>query len=372
MKLIIPTTIGDTSLIYSNVHETIDNEWDGVTTYGKAECDYTELRFYVEDDYWEVDENYVHVETGTQRDVYESLQDSNLNNDPTTETDWWAYRSTTYEEYAAGTTYADGDKVVDATNHLIYESLQNANTGHALTDTTWWLKIGSTNPWRVFDAKVGSQTERTGSIYYELEPGIIEGIAFFNLDASSINIVFTDPTDGEVYNETINLISTSNVFDGYSYCFAPFLITRATVKTNLPPYGLASLQITIKTELDTETAKCGEIVLGRVLEFGNTQYGAGFEIIDYSRKDVDDFGNFSVVERAFSKRIPIDVSVENAILGYLKQTLEDYRATPVVCIPTEVENLQGPFLIYGYYRTAKTVVPYPNHSILTIEWEGLT
>jgi hypothetical protein len=144
------------------------------------------------------------------------------------------------------------------------------------------------------------------------------------------------------------------------------------VKTNLPPYGLASLQITIKTELDAETAKCGEIALGRVREFGNTQYGASFEIIDYSRKDVDDFGNFSVVERAFSKRIPMDVSVENAILGYLKQTLEDYRATPVVCIPTEVADLRGPFLVYGYYRTARTVVNYPNHSILTIEWEGLT
>jgi hypothetical protein len=251
--------------------------------------------------------------------------------------------------------------------------LQNANTGHALTDTAWWLKIGSTNTWKVFDAKVGSQTERTGSIYYELDVGeIVEGIAFFNLDAISIDIVLTDPTEGEVYNETIDLISTSNVFDGYSYCFAPFLVTKATTKTDIPPYGQATLEITINVESDTETAKCGEIVLGRVRNFGSTEFGAGFEIIDYSRKDVDDFGNFSVVKRAFSKRIPMDVVIDNAVIAYLKQTLEDFRATPVVCVPTEATDLAGPFITYGYYRTAKTVVPYPNHSILTIEWEGLT
>jgi hypothetical protein len=132
------------------------------------------------------------------------------------------------------------------------------------------------------------------------------------------------------------------------------------------------LRITIKAGSDTETAKCGEIVLGRVREFGSTQYGAGFEIIDYSRKDVDDFGNFFVVERAFSKRIPMDVVIDNYIIGYLKHTLEDFRATPVVCVPTEASNLAGPLSIYGYYRTVRTVVNYPNHSILTIEWEGLT
>jgi hypothetical protein len=353
MKLIIPTNITDSLLTSTNVNETIATVWSSATTYAAGD--------------------FVYVADGTQRDIYESLQGSNINKTPETETAWWVFRSTTYDEYAAGTTYGIGATVIDATNHLVYESLQNANTGHALTDTAWWLKIGSTNPWKVFDAKVGSQTERTGAIYYELDVGeIVEGIAFFNLDADSIDIVLTDSVDGEVYNESIDLISTSNVFDGYSYCFEPFLITQATVKTDVPPYGSATLQITINAGANTETAKCGEIVLGRVREFGATQFDAGFEIIDYSRKDADDFGNFSVTERAFSKRIPMDVIIENAFVGYLKQTLEDYRATPVVCIPTEVSDLQGPFLTYGYYRTARTVVPYPNHSILTIEWEGLT
>jgi hypothetical protein len=353
MKLIIPTIVDDDILVSTTVDETIATEWSGASTYA--------------------DGDFVYVADGTQRDVYESLQGSNLNKDPETETDWWRFRSITYDEYNAGTTYADGDIVIDATNHLRYESLQAANTGNALTEVTWWLEIGSTEPWKVFDAKVGSQTERVGSMYFELEPGLAEGVTLLNVDAESVQIVITDPTDGEVYNETIDLISTENVFDGYSYCFAPFITTDTVAKTDFPPYGSATLEITLTAGSDTETVKCGEIVVGAVREFGDSaQYGASFEIIDYSRKTTDDFGNYSVTERAFSKRVPIEVYILNDHLRFLKKTLEDYRATPVVCIPTEVENLLGSLIVYGYYKRAQTVVKYPNYSLLTIEWEGLT
>jgi hypothetical protein len=258
--------------------------------------------------------------------------------------------------------------------------------------------LGNTNAWVAFDAKVGSQTERSNSIYYELTPGLIEGIAFLNVDADSITVQYFDSTykirttedgdyrtteDGDyrttedesssIYSETIDLVNTTNVFDGYSYCFAPILKSKNAVITDLPPYSTTStLLITINAGTNDDIAKCGEIVFGRIREFGATQYGASFEIIDYSRKVVDDFGNFSITERAFSKRIPLEIVINNSLLSHLKTTLEDYRATPLVCVPTEAENLTGPFLVYGYYRTAKVVVSYPEYSVLTIEWEGLT
>jgi hypothetical protein len=362
MKLIIPTTITDSLLTSTNVDEIGSSslaEWDSGTTYFDGDFAY-------------VVEDPDSFGNGTELSVYESLQDANTNKDPETETTWWVFRSTIYAEYNSGTTYDSGDWVTDEANNKIYESQQAANTGNAVTDTDWWLEVGATEPWKAFDAKVGSQVERSGTIYYELTPGSVEGIAFFNLDASSIDIVLTDSVDGEVYNETIELISTDNVVDGYTYCFAPVLFTRSVVVTDLPPYASATLEITINADADSTVAKCGEIVMGRVIEFGATQYGAGFEIVDYSRKAVDAYGNYSVTERAFSKRVPLDVIINNAAIAYLKRTLEDYRATPVVCVPTEDTDLAGPFLTYGYYRTARVVVPYPNYSILTIEWEGLT
>jgi len=224
-----------------------------------------------------------------------------------------------------------------------------------------------------FDKKIQTQVSKAEKITYTITPGdVVDGIAFFNLQGTSIDIVVTDTTEGEVYSESIDLVLTTNVIDGYTYCFAPILTIKHTVKTDIPPYVNATIEITINAESVSETAKVGEIVLGKVREFGSTQYGAGFDIVDYSTKETDEYGDFYITERAFSKRVPLDVIVENLYIGYLKQTLEEYRATPVVCIPTEAANLQGPFLTYGYYRTARTVVTYPNYSILTIEWEGLT
>jgi len=224
-----------------------------------------------------------------------------------------------------------------------------------------------------FDEKIITQASQTEKITYTLEPGsIVDGIAFFNVEGSSIDIVITDSIDGEVYNETIDLVLTSNVIDGYSYCFAPILTIKHSVLTDLPPYGNASISITINAESSSATAKVGEIVLGKLRNLGDTLYGASLDIIDYSIKDVDEWGNFFITERAFSKRVPIDVMIENTYVSYLKQTLEDYRATPVVCIPVERVDLQGSFLTYGFYKSARTVVAYPTYSILTIEWEGLT
>jgi hypothetical protein len=471
----------------TNVREVGINEWDNATTYPI--------------------DAIVYVASGTELSIYESLQAANLNKDPETETDWWVFRSITYEEYDVGTTYAKDVYVIDAENHLVYQSQQAANTGNALTDTDWWLEATYTEPWKVFDAKIGSQAESTKNINYQIEPGVVEAISFFNLEAGSVSVamtylestsseLITDTTDltdiswnnsyitvsgneltigvqtnayvyttitttGEsayrlsitakkgtstdaryairdvtnsiwidrgsyfdkinssdftevnieffapagctevrvyphrgddindfsgtlyinevsakelevVYDETIDLISTENVIDGYTYCFSPILTSSETFLIDLPPYATARIHIDIDVYEEYESVSCGEIVLGRLREFGATQDGAGFEVKDFSRKTTDSFGNYSITERAFSKRISMDVLVNNALLTYLKKTLEDYRAKPVVCVPTEATDLAGPFLTYGYYRTAKTVVPYPNHSILTIEWEGLT
>ena len=353
MKILKPITITDALLTDTNVHEAISLEWDSGTTYA--------------------DGVFVYVANGTQRDIYESLQGSNLNKSPATETAWWRYRSKTYAPYSASENYDVGDTVADAANHKVYESLQNSNTGHALAETAWWLDVGATEPWKVFDAKVGSQMERTGTIEIEITPAtLVGGITLLNVDGISVNVTVTDASEGEVYNEDIDLLSTENVYDAYTYCFAPFLYTKNVVKTDLPPYIGATISITITAESDTAAVKCGEIVVGEVDYPGGSLEGLGFQIIDFSRKTADAYGNFTVTERAFSQRPGVDVMVDNSLLAYTKLVLETYRATPVVWIPTEVENLASAYLTYGYMRTARVVTSYLEYSILTLEIEGLT
>ncbi len=108
---------------------------------------------------------------------------------------------TDYAEYAAGTTYADGDKVIVAASHKIYESLQNGNVGHAVTDTAWWLDCGYTNRWKSFDQKVTSQSSQASEMTWVFELGTyVDSLSMHNLDASSAQIIVADQAEDLITN----------------------------------------------------------------------------------------------------------------------------------------------------------------------------
>ena len=352
-KILKPITLTDSILVSTNVHEVAPAIYNSGTAYALGA--------------------FCHVVNGLALDIYESKQAANTGHAPASSPTWWQYRSSTYDAYASGTTYAEFARVIIAATHSVYESLQAGNVGKVPgTDTDWWIRVGSTNPWVSYDAKVGSQTQRAGKITFELLPGMIEGISFFNVVGSTIDLVMTDPVDGEVFNQTINLISTSNVFDAYSYCFAEFLTTKNHVETTLPPYSGATLSITINAGSDSDTAKCGEIAFGRIVEVGSTQYVPSLDIRDFSTKEEDIYGDFTVYERAFKKDIACEVMVPTSKLEYVQNIFEEYRSTPAVWILTEIPGLLSPYLTYAFYKRFRFTTPFLNRNIATIELIGLT
>lgn len=352
-KILKPTKMTDDILVSTNVHETAPDVHDDGTTYS--------------------DGDFIHVVNGSAIDIYESLQPANTGNAPATSGDWWRYISSTYAEYDADAAYDEGDKIMVSAEHTVYYSLQTANAGNApATSGSWWIETGSTNPWISFDAKVGSQTQRAGAISFELAPGLVEGIAFFNLYAATIDVVLTDPVEGVVFNTTVDLIQTTNVFDAYSYCFSEILTSKNHVVTEIPPYSGATLQISINAGSDADTAKCGEIVFGRVSSLGLTQYSPYMEILDFSTKSEDDYGNFEVIERPFKKGISCDITIINSMLEYVQNIFEEYRATAAVWIITETATLLSPYLAYAFYKRFTVITKYLSKSTVTIELIGLT
>jgi hypothetical protein len=279
-----------------------------------------------------------------------------------------------YAAYSAGTTYGLGDRAiyVIADTHWIIESLQAGNTGHTPTgaDTdTWWLLVGNTNRWKMFDGIIQSQTSAADEIDVVLTSAAqrVDSVALFNVDCASIQVTVTDATDGLVYDETVAMVSDSGITDWYAYFFEP--ITRITdyVFTELPPYLAADIQVTLSDS--GGTVLCGACVLGLSRELGGTQYGAQTGIQDYSIKQSDDFGNYSILERAYSKRAAFQVMVANTLIDELQTILASYRATPVIYVGTD---LYTSTMIYGFYKDFSTVISYPTHSILSLELEGLT
>ncbi|NIU83352.1 MAG: hypothetical protein GWN64_07695 [Candidatus Thorarchaeota archaeon] len=72
--------------------------------------------------------------------VYKSLQNSNLNKNPSTETSWWEDTDTTnntFPTWSSLVTYASGDFI--SYSNKIYYSLQNSNLNkNPSSEPTWW------------------------------------------------------------------------------------------------------------------------------------------------------------------------------------------------------------------------------------------
>lgn len=271
--------------------------------------------------------------------------------------------------WLVGETYGVDD-VVRGTGdlqHTIFLSLKAANVGKALSNTEWWLKVGSTNRWRMFDDVIGSQTADTDSISFVITaPKRITALAMMNIDAASLRATVTDPLEGVVYNRTVSLIGTNGINNWWRWFFSD--IERATQKVllDLPPYSGAQLTITLSNP--GNTVRCGACVIGQGRDIGRTLAKPEIGNQDYSRKDRDIFGNAKIAKRPFSRRASFDVIVDNSSVDGLVDLLDGYRATPIVYLGSA---MFGSTVVYGFYKNYAVVIEYPTESRLTIQLESL-
>ncbi len=275
-----------------------------------------------------------------------------------------------YADWLIGTAYVVGNTVLST--HKIYECLVN-NTGFLPEDndggtTPKWLDLGYDNRWQMFDAIVGSQATQANTIGVTLEPGLVDSIAFLDLDATEIIITMTDPTEGIVYTETVDLINKGVVVDGYTYFFEPIITDDAVVLLGIPPYPNASIAITINNP--SGTVLIGTLIVGAQKYLGGTQYSPSVGINDYSKKEVDVFGNYSILERTYSKRLSCELFLPNTSVDDLQRTLASHRATPLVWVG--VDSGYSAMIVYGFFKNFEIVIAYPTQSTCNLEIEGLS
>lgn len=348
MKIVRHISVTDAILSSSNVVETPPAAYNAGTTYATG--------------------NQVSVFGGpsnTTATLYESLQDSNTGNTPASSPAWWQPIGTAYLAYSGATSYAADAIVTDTTNHKLYQSLFGSNSGNALTDTDWWLELGPSNRWAMFDMKTGTQTTRPLSVSSTLDvSGRIDTVALFNLDGASVNVTMLDGAT-EVHNEDYSLVSTDGIADWFSYFFEPIVRKTELLVTGLPNTLDPSLTATVT---DTDNVSVGAFVAGLALYVGATQYGARVGITDFSRKTQDDFGNWYIVERSYAKRGNFTVWIEQAYSDQIFNTLSSYRATPLALIGAD--EFASTYY-YGILKDWNIEISYPSHHIATIEVEGL-
>ena len=270
----------------------------------------------------------------------------------------------------SGTTYAVGARVRYL--NRIYESLQASNLNKPPNlNPAWWLDVAPDNMHAAFDNQISTVATATGTMTFVIKAGNIDTLALINMDAVTARIIVRDPAAGVVYDRLAGL-SGVGVYDWYQYFFYdPLAKRRQVIFYDIPAYVNAYITIQI-TGNPTDTVTLSEIVYGGTQEIGGTQYGATAGIVDYSVKTTDQYGTATFVKRNFSKRLSSQVFVENTSLNRVTRLLADLRATPAVWIGADDPQFEESLVVYGFYKEFSIDIAYPNHSLCSLEIEGLT
>lgn len=275
-----------------------------------------------------------------------------------------------YPTYSVLTTYAFGARVIviETDSHLVYESIQAANINHPpATSPTWWVRVGADNRWRMFDLSNTSQTAYADSIQVSLLTiGRVNCVAAMNISAASVRVKVTAES-AVVYDTTKSTQATYGITDWYQYFFAPVFRVKDIIFEDLPNYANCVIEVTLSDA--GQTAACGTLIVGQSTRIGSTQYGLGLGIDDYSVKTRDDFGNYTILERAHNRKMNATVWVDNGRVDQVHDLLSSLRARPALYI---ADSGYKSSFIYGFYKDFNVAVAYPTVSACSIEITGLT
>ncbi|MBB3142185.1 hypothetical protein [Halomonas organivorans] len=282
--------------------------------------------------------------------------------------------------------YANGDRVIKTVTHLVYESLVDDNgddpeEGVELTAPSWAV-VGATRPWRIYDERVRNASralepydpavyhayddaQTANGIALTLTPGaFVDSVALLNISGVFAHVIVETPADGRIYEKREPLSGGLEESNWHSYFNTPIDRRTQLILTDLPTALDAVIRVAVE-EVDHE-AQIGELIAGRSVNLGNTQWGSGTSIIDYSKKERDEWGNLRIVERRYTKVADYRIRMDRRITDTVAQVLADVRAQPTLFVGV---TWHTSLVVYGIYRNMR--ITFENHAFseATIEVE---
>ncbi|MAM40274.1 MAG: hypothetical protein CL949_17635 [Erythrobacter sp.] len=228
--------------------------------------------------------------------------------------------------------------------HRIFESAADNNQGNEpIAAAGLWIDIGATNRWAMFDQALGSATEAAEAItvtLVALDP--INAVALLDVTAHSVRV------QAEGYDRTLSPTATPGMV---AFLDLPDVIEAFTVTITGP--GAVSV---------------GTLLFGQLVGLGITEASPTAGITDYSRKETDDFGEVTVVERAWAKRMNVRALIATDALDVVAGRIARVRAIPSLWIGDEGRES---VTIYGFFKDFSIAVGQ-NVSTLSLSVEGLS
>lgn len=277
--------------------------------------------------------------------------------------------------WVSGGTYALGDRRIRTATHRVYECVL-AHSGRSTapeSDTAYWLDVGPTARWAMFDNQVSTQSTIVTPLTVVLRPGFFNALALYGLEGGTATITVKDAPGGStIFTKAYELIQPP--LDLYDWAFGPIRPLTKLVISDLVPYPDAELTISI-TAAAGVTVKAGMVVIGdyRSLlgdgEWGGTTYGASAEPVDYSYVKTDDFGNTSIKKRRNATDMRVKVVLPRSEADAALEIVQQVLSVPCPWVATKALGYAG-LNVFGLGSGSLTY-DSPNHATLNLYVKGL-
>lgn len=269
--------------------------------------------------------------------------------------------------YSAGT-HATGVRRILTSTHRVYQvtadpsTTDDPETGILAIPPTW-VDAGPTNKFAMFDNVNSTRSEETTTLIIEVDLGVVaNSIAGFNISGvTNINVTVTDPIDGEVYNTDV-IIDDSQLLE----FFAEEDVKSEFILLDLPSYSNA----TIKLTASGTNIKFGNLVVGNKTILGVAKIDGSLQLLDFSKKETDSFGNTVVTPGRAGKIVDFNVSIDFTNVSFVFDVLSSLVSTPSVWVATDITG--DATLVFGYYRNYQDNISSATLTNATITVEGLT
>lgn len=275
-------------------------------------------------------------------------------------------------EWIAGS-FNTGDQRIKSSTHRVYEVTAIPSTTDdpevgVLADPPTWVNVAPTNKWALFDNLNSTKSRISTQLITEVTPaGIVNSVAGFSIEGvGAINVTMTDPSAGVVYDNDLDLVDNSQVADWYYYYFSPIERASEFALLDLPTYPSA----TVKVTFDGGDIGVGSLIFGSVIVLGVANYGTSVQLLDFSKKELDDFGNIVITPGRTSKLVSFDVTIAKEKVNYVFNQLSLLTTIPSVWVGDDGTN--DPTLVFGYYRDYQNNISTPTITDATITVEGLS
>jgi len=234
--------------------------------------------------------------------------------------------------YSSATTYALGNivrgPVASPNAHKLFESLQPNNTNHPVTDPAWWLEIGPTNKWAMFDLLRNTASVGTSPMTVEFVPGRrIDAIGLAGVIADFVRVEVI--VNGNVVFTHTEAMSTRRVTNWYQYFFADFTYKSSFALFDLPPYTNGRVRITAFTT-DNRLVEIGGIVANAAVYLGDVEPTAEDDAFNFSTIDRDIEGNAELKRRRTLPKTNQTLYVDSSQVPSIRDARRKLNAVPAI------------------------------------------